>query len=296
MSSFWSAYIIIITFGFIAGLAALIYFTSTMKLPQKPDETMGHEFDGIEEYNKPMPKWWLQLFAITIIFGVGYLIYYPTGWTGLGGWTSEQQLRDEQIAHAQRYGAVFSEFARTPITDLQDNTQALRMGQRIYENNCSVCHGVSAAGAYGFPDLTNGDWQWGGTPEAITTTLLAGRQAMMPSFRNVLSSNEIDQVTQYVMGLSGQPHNSSAANRGAAIYANSCAACHGGDGSGNQALGAPNLTNNIWLYDNPNLSLEEDIKLTLRSGRQGVMPGWQAILGNDQVHLVAAYIYSLGGE
>ncbi|MFC3852499.1 cytochrome-c oxidase, cbb3-type subunit III [Salinispirillum marinum] len=296
MSSFWSAYIIIIPFAFIAGIAALIYFTSTMKLPQKPDETMGHEFDGIEEYNKPMPKWWLQLFAITIVFAIGYLIYYPTGWNGISGWSSEQQLRDEQIAHAQRYGAVFSEFSRVPIRDLQDNEQALRMGQRIYENNCSVCHGVSAAGAYGFPSLTNGDWQWGGTPEAITQTLLQGRQALMPSFRNALSSNELDQVTQYVMQLAGQPHNTNAATRGANIFANACAACHGPEGTGNQMLGAPNLTNNIWLYDNPNLALEEDIKLTLRSGRQGLMPAWQSILGNDQIHLVAAYVYSLGGE
>ncbi len=294
MSSFWHWYIWIIPMGMIIGLFLLIQLTRKVATDVSEDETMGHSFDGIEEYNKPLPAWWLYMFWGTMVFGIGYLFYFGLGnWNGFGNWSSIKQLEQETAAHEAKYGEIFSKYAAIPIEDLLNEPAALKMGQRMYLNNCSVCHGTSATGAYGFPNLTDNDWLYGGSADAIKTSLVAGRRGQMPAWGDALGESGVAAVSHYVMKLSGNEHNANQAAAGEALYLSSCAACHGVDGVGNQALGAPNLTDDIWLYDNPSLSLFEDIKITLEQGRAGNMPAWNDILGEEKVHIISAYVYSL---
>lgn len=294
MSSFWHWYIWVIPVGLIIGLAVLIQLTRKVATDIADDETMGHEFDGIEEYNNPLPAWWLYMFWITMIFGICYIMYFGLGnWGGFGNWSSIKQLEEEQAAHEAKYGEIFSTLAAKPIEELVNDPGALKMGQRMYQNNCSVCHGTSATGAYGFPNLTDNDWLYGGSAEMIKTSLMQGRRGQMPAWGQALGDAGVDAVTHYVLSLSGQEHNAAKAAAGSTLYMSSCAACHTPEGTGNQALGAPNLTDNIWLYDNPNLSLADDIRHSISQGRAGNMPAWNTILGEEKVHLISAYIYSL---
>ncbi|EAR10288.1 cytochrome-c oxidase, cbb3-type subunit III [Reinekea blandensis] len=294
MSTFWSAYIFALTGITILGLVALIFLTRRMPGSSDPEETTGHSFDGIEEYNKPMPKWWLNMFWITIFFGIGYLAWYGIGnYKGLGNWSSAGQLAAETAAHEERYGEIFERFAQIPVEELKDNPQAVRMGQQIFINNCALCHGQTAQGYYGFPNLTDDDWLYGGSGEQIKTSLIQGRRGQMPAWKDTLGSTGVAAVTEYVLELSGNEHNAELAANGEVIYSQMCSACHGPDGTGNIALGAPNLTDNIWLYDNPELDLKQDITLTLNNGRAGNMPAWEDILGSEKVHLLAGYVYSL---
>lgn len=293
MSTFWSAYIFALTGITIIGLVALIFLTRRMPGSSDPEETTGHNFDGIEEYNKPMPKWWLNMFWLTIIFGVGYLAYYGLGnYTGLGNWTSAGQLEAETEAHAEKYGEIFEQFASVPVEELKDNPQALRMGQQVYLNNCAICHGQTAQGYYGFPNLTDNDWLYGGSGEQIKASIVQGRQGQMPAWKDTLGTNGVASVTEYVLKISGNEHNAEMAENGEVIFTQMCSACHGTDGTGNISLGAPNLTNNIWLYDNPEQDLKRDIITTLNNGRAGNMPAWEPILGKEKAHLLAGYIYS----
>lgn len=294
MSTFWSAYIFALTGITIVGLVALIYFTRRMPGSADPEETTGHSFDGIEEYNKPMPKWWLQMFWITIFFGIGYLAYYGLGnYEGIGKWSSAGQLADETAAHDERFGEVFERFAKIPVEELKDNAQAVRMGQQIFENNCALCHGQTAQGYYGFPNLTDNDWLYGSSGDNIKTSIAAGRRGQMPAWKDTLGSNGVSAVAEYVLKISGNDYDSAQAANGEVIYGQMCAACHSADGTGNIALGAPNLTDNIWLYDIPDQDLKRDIVTTLNNGRAGNMPAWNDILGEEKVHLLAGYVYSL---
>lgn len=294
MSSFWNFYIFALTGITFLGLGALIYFTRKMPSSSDPEETTGHSFDGIEEYNKPMPKWWLNLFYITIVFAIGYLIYFPLGnWTGIGNWTSSKQLAEETARHQERFGDIYTQLASMPIEELKDNTQAQSIGQQLFLTNCSICHGQNGQGYYGFPNLADNDWLWGGTGDAIKTTLVQGRRAQMPAWRDTLGEQGIAAATEYVLKLSGNDHNTILARNGEVIYQQMCAACHAADGTGNYSLGAPNLTNNIWLYDLPGQDLRRDIIVTLNEGRAGYMPGWIDILGEERVHILSGYVYGL---
>lgn len=294
MSGFWNAYIWILTSVFLLGVMGIIHFTRRMPGTADPEETTGHSFDGIEEFNKPMPKWWLNMFWITIAFGVVYFIFMPLGnWPGVLGWTSVGQLEREIAAHDARYGEAFERYANTSFEELKDIPQAMRMGQQIFLNNCALCHGQNAQGYYGFPNLTDNDWLYGGSAEAIKTSVVAGRRGQMPAWRDTLGSTGVAAVTEYVLELSGNEYNEDLAAQGEVLYSQMCAACHAGDGTGNYALGAPNLTDNIWLYDIPEQDLRQDIIVTINNGRAGNMPAWQDIIGEERVHLVSAYIYSL---
>lgn len=299
MSSFWNAYIFLLTGISIVGLALLITMTRRMKDPGgEGAETTGHSFDGIEEFNNPLPKWWLNLFWLTIIFAVLYLIAYPLGnWRGVLNWTSQNELTESQVAHERRYGEIYERLANMPVEELPGNPQAMRIGQRLFEDNCALCHGQAGQGGYGFPNLTDDEWMYGGSGETIKTTLVNGRRGQMPAWGDALGSQGVRAVTEYVMQLSSQDNvNSSLARQGEALYNASCVACHAADGSGNQSLGAPSLTDDIWLYQIPGESVRDSVQYTLNNGRSGNMPGWINILGEERVHILAGYVFGMSNE
>ncbi|QJQ98162.1 cytochrome-c oxidase, cbb3-type subunit III [Halomonas sp. PGE1] len=297
LSGFWSAWIIVITLGSI-GLAFWLLYANrkTDKIPDADGniETTGHAADGIEEYDNPLPRWWFQLYVGTVIFALGYLVLYPGlgNFAGVLGWTQEGQWEEEVARAEERFTPIFAQYQEIPIPELARDADAMQVAERIYLNNCAVCHGSNAQGGYGFPNLTNDDWLYGGEPEQILHTLVRGRNGLMPSWQQLGETN-IENVTQHVLALSGLEHDEERAERGAATYASVCAACHMPDGTGNQALGAPNLTNDIWLYQAPGQSVADSVRQTLRNGRNGHMPAQAAYIGEERVHLVAAYVYSL---
>ncbi|MDI5893037.1 cytochrome-c oxidase, cbb3-type subunit III [Halomonas rhizosphaerae] len=300
LSGFWSAWIIVITLGSIGIAFWLLY--ANRKTDKTPDaegnvETTGHAADGIEEYDNPLPRWWLQLYIGTIVFSLGYLVLYPGlgNFAGVLGWTQEGQWEEEVARAEERFTPIFAQYEEVPIPELAEDDEAMQVAERIYLNNCAVCHGSNAKGGYGFPNLTDDDWLYGGEPENILTTLHQGRNGLMPSWQQ-LGSENIENVTQHVLALSDLEHDADRAERGAATFASVCAACHMPDGTGNQALGAPNLTNDIWLYQAPGQSVADSVRQTLRNGRNGHMPAQAAYIGEERVHLVAAYVYSLRFE
>ena len=297
MSAFWSAWVTIITLAVIFGCTWLLLRTRKSEIyKEETEETVGHEFDGIAELDNPLPKWWFQMFMGTVIFGLIYLALYPGlgNFKGLLGWTSTNQW-EEEMAHADEvYKPVFAKYATLSVEDLQkpENEAGLKMGQRMFANNCSVCHGTAATGAHGFPNLADNDWLYGGAPATITQTILHGRQGAMPAWGAVLGEEGVRDVASYVQTLSGQESDADSAARGKTQFQALCTACHGVDGKGMHALGAPNLTDNTWLYGGS----FEDITHTVRSGRNGVMPAHKNLLSEDKVQLIAAYVYSLSNK
>lgn len=298
MSAFWSAWITVITLAVIIGCTWLLLATrKSEKFKETTEATTGHEFDGIEELDNPLPRWWFQLFIGTVIFSLGYLALYPGlgNFKGLLGWTSANQW-EEEVAHAEEvYKPVFAKYAALSIEELNQpgNEAGLKMGQRMFANNCSVCHGTGGQGAYGFPNLTDNDWLYGGSPEAITHTLVNGRRGAMPAWGAVLGEDGVLDVAHYVRSMSGQEGvDAAAAERGQTQYNTLCAACHMPNGKGMQALGAPNLTDNIWLYGGD----LESVAHTIRAGRAGVMPAQKDLLSEDKIKLIAAYVYSLSNN
>ena len=294
MSTFWSLWIIVLT---TVNLILLLWvLLANRKVAVKDDDapenvTTGHVYDGIEEYDNPLPKWWFMLFIGTFIFTVIYLILYPGygSFKGVLGWTSTNQLERQQEKAQVQYQDSYGVFSQMPVKELALEPRAMKMAQRIFANNCAVCHGADGGGFLGFPNLTDNDWLYGGTPDAIKTTLVAGRVAAMPAWQAIMGEEGIADTTEYVLSLSGEPHDAVKAEVGQRLFAQNCAACHGGDGKGNQALGAPNLTDNIWLYDGS----PAGIRQTLRVGRNGVMPAQADRLREEKIHLLTAYVYSL---
>ena len=302
MTSFWSWYVTLLSLGTIAALVWLLLATRKGQRPDSTEETVGHSYDGIEEYDNPLPRWWFMLFVGTVIFALGYLALYPGlgNWKGIlpgyeGGWTQVKEWQREMDKADEQYGPLFAKYAAMPVEEVAKDAQALKMGGRLFASNCSVCHGSDAKGAYGFPNLTDNDWLWGGEPETIKTTILHGRQAAMPAWRDVIGEEGIRNVAGYVRSLSGRdtPEGISVdIEQGQKIFAANCVVCHGPEAKGVAAMGAPNLTDNVWLYG----SSFAQIQQTLRYGRNGRMPAQEAILGNDKVHLLAAYVYSLSQQ
>jgi cytochrome c oxidase cbb3-type subunit 3 len=299
MTSFWSWYITLLSLGTIAALVWLLLATRKGQRHDSTEETVGHSYDGIEEYDNPLPRWWFLLFVATVIFALGYLVLYPGlgNWKGVlpgyeGGWTQVKEWQREVDKANEQYGPLYAKLAAMPVEQVAQDPQALKMGGRLFASNCSVCHGSDAKGAYGFPNLTDHDWIWGGEPETIKTTIMGGRQAAMPAWREVIGEEGIRNVTGYVRALAGRdiPEGINVdIEQGQKLFAANCVACHGPEGKGTQAMGAPNLTDNVWLYG----SSFAQIQQTLRYGRNGRMPAQEEILGNDKVHLLAAYVYSL---
>ncbi len=300
MTTFWSWYVTLLTSGTILGLIWLVLSTRKGQRPDTTEETLGHAFDCIEELDNPLPKWWFMLFMLTIVFAIGYLVLYPGmgNWQGVlpgyDGWTSAKEYEREVSKSDAQYGPLYAKYAAMPITEVAQDEQALKMGGRLFASNCSVCHGSDAKGAYGFPNLTDNEWRWGGEPDAIKTTLLAGRHAVMPAWAQVIGESGVKDVSAYVLTeLAGRKLAEGAKadiEAGKKIFATNCVACHGPQGKGVAAMGAPNLTNPAaFIYGTSFTQLQQ----TIRYGRQGVMPSQEAFLGNDKVHLLAAYVYSL---
>ena len=297
MSVFWNVWIIGLT---TINLILIIWVLfANRKVAVSDDEapenkTTGHVYDGIEEYDNPLPKWWFMLFVITIIFAVIYLALYPGlgSWKGFWGWTSKNQLENEQRVAFEKHQQSYGVFLKTPIEELVDEPRAMKMAQRIFANNCAVCHGADGSGYLGFPNLTDKDWLYGGSPEKIKETLVNGRQAAMPAWQAVIGEAGIANTTEYVLSLSGREHDAAKAAIGQKLYAQNCVACHGVDGKGLQAVGAPNLTDDIWLYGGE----PAHIRQSLRVGRNGLMPAQAERLREDKIHLLTAYVYSLSLE
>ncbi|MBN9143249.1 MULTISPECIES: cytochrome-c oxidase, cbb3-type subunit III [unclassified Novosphingobium] len=274
--------------------------------------TMGHEWDGIEELNTPLPTWWLYTFYACIVFAIGYCVVYPAipgikeGSHGTFGWTSRGQLASEMDAAKAARAPVLAALDATPIEDLPKNPELLAKavagGKAAFKVNCVPCHGSGAAGSIGYPNLNDDDWLWGGTLTDIQTTLEHGirqpgddatRTSMMPSFGRdgILKPADVQDVVSYVRQISGQEPGNASAQRGAALFAANCVACHNPDGKGNRMFGAPNLTDKVWLYGGSRTAITE----TVTNAHAGVMPAWGNRLSPATIKMLAAYVHSLGG-
>ncbi len=304
MTTFWSTYICVLTIGSLIGLTWLLLATRKGQSNNTTDQTMGHSFDGIEEYDNPLPKWWFWLFVGTLVFSVGYLILYPGlgNWKGIlpgyeNGWTGANEWQKEMDKADAKFGPIFAKYAAMPVEEVAKDPQALKMGSRLFASNCSVCHGSDAKGAYGFPNLTDNDWRWGGEPDTIKATIMGGRHGVMPAWAEVIGEQGVADVAAFVVSkLDGRtlPEGVKAdAENGQKIFAANCVACHGPEGKGTPAMGAPNLTHpQAFIYGSSFAQLQQ----TIRYGRQGQMPAQEQLQGNDKVHLLAAYVYSLSQQ
>jgi cytochrome c oxidase cbb3-type subunit 3 len=292
MSTGWTIFILVLTIGNVAGAAWLMLWSQRLPVPE--GDTTGHVWDGdIIEGNNPLPRWWLGLFWLTIAFSVVFCIAYPAfGEFSLLGWSQEQQYEEEIAAAEEVYGQIFADFAATPIPELASNPDALSAGRNLFVNHCAQCHGSDARGARGFPNLTDAEWQYGGEPEQILTTLTNGRTGVMPPLGAALGEENTELVIEYILSLAGREVDAERAAAGAAQYNTYCIACHGPNGQGNVLLGAMPFNNEIWRYG----SGASAIRDVIVNGRTGQMPAQEPILGADRVHVLAAYVLSLSEE
>ncbi len=298
VSEFWNVYVAAITVISILACIALLWSLSTRRVvkdAQGQTVTSGHVWDeDITELNNPLPRWWMWLFYLTIFFSVGYLFLYP----GLGSfkgnlaWSSAGEHSEEMAKAEAEYGPLFKQFLAKDLKAVAADPQARAIGERLFLNYCAQCHGSDARGSKGFPSLADNDWLWGGTPELIKQSIMNGRNGQMPALGAALGGDEdVKNVAHYVLTLSGSAHDSIRAAQGKAKFG-VCAACHGADGKGNAALGAPNLTDKVWLYGGG----AENIVETISKGRNNVMPAHQEFLGDAKVHVLAAYVWSLSNQ
>ncbi len=322
MTSFWSLWITVITIGTLIGCAVILRWCIKDKMGVEEGADMGHEYDGIRELNNPLPKWWTYLFVSTFIFAAVYFALFPGlgNFKGLLGWTSSDQTvmniteLKQSITHSQKnkildeyakelddadtyFGEAFNRLAYNSdgelrsIPEIAKDSDALKVGQRLFLQNCSQCHGSDARGQIGFPNLADDAWLYGGEPQAIVTTIMNGRIGAMPAWKEVLGAEGVEEVVTYTLSLSGRKVNAREAAAGKKRFV-VCAACHGTDGKGNPALGAPDLTDHNWLFGDT----RADVTATVENGRQGVMPPWKDILGEEKVQLVASYVWSLSNS
>ncbi len=293
VSGFWNVYVM----GLVGLSLAFCLFIllSNNKRETGPVELHGHVWDeNLAEYNNPLPRWWLYLFWITVIFAVVYLALYPGfgNRQGILGWSSVGQYESEMQAADTNFGPAFAQYASLSVPEVAGKKEAVEMGQRLFLTYCSQCHGSDARGARGFPNLTDGAWLWGGDPEHIKATITNGRMGVMTPFGQVLGGEGVKDVAHYVRSLNGLAHDSLRAQRGEEAFATNCVACHGPDATGNPMLGAPNLTDNTWLWGSTEASIIE----TITHGRMNRMPGFGDFLGDDKVHLLTAYVWSLSNK
>ena len=292
-SNFWNLYVIVlIVFG--VGLCLFVLMTNN-KRHTGPVEVQPHVWDEtLAEYNNPLPRWWLYLFWATVIFSIVYLAIYPGlgSFQGFGNWSSVGQYEEEMAKAKQKYDPIYAKFRGQGIEALARNAEARAMGGRLFATYCAQCHGADAKGAPGFPNLTDNDWLWGGEPDTIVQTITNGRIGVMTPFDGVLSPTEVTDVANYVRSLSNLPNSAEAAQRGAMVFAANCVVCHGPDGRGQPLLGAPNLTDNVWLVNSSQAQIEKNV----REGRNNRMPGFGDFLGEDKVRLLAAYVWGLSNK
>jgi cytochrome c oxidase cbb3-type subunit III len=294
-NNFWSIFITALTVVGIVACVLLLWFSGKVRAMTTSDNTTGHVWDGdLREMNNPLPRWWVWMFVITLLFAAVYLALYPglgtyrgsLGWTSTGQHTSEMEKGEKEVA------PLYAKFAAMKPEDVAKDAQAMAIGERLFMNNCSQCHGSDARGSKGFPNLTDGDWLHGGAPDKILETLTKGRTGVMPPMAAAIGTpDEVKNLAQYVLSLSGSPHDSVRASLGKAKYA-ACGACHGADGKGNPALGAPNLTDDIWLHGYG----ENAIIAMINTGKTNAMPAQADKLGTAQLHVLASYVWSLSNK
>ena len=290
MTSFWSMWIIVLTAVTFVGITWIL-FANRKREEQPAEKTTGHEYDGIQEYDNPLPAWWFYMFVLTIVWGAGYLIIYPGmgNFAGLLGWTQVGQ-HDRQVAAAdEKFRSMRDRYMALPIEEIASDPAVRKMGMRMFGNNCAQCHGADAKGSYGFPNLADGDWIFDGTPDGIKASIANGRQAVMPPWGSIIGDKGVTDVTAYVMSINGRESDTAQVAAGEKVFQTYCVACHGADATGNPALGAPNLANGIWLYG----GTPEQISHSIRAGRNGVMPAHKDTLSEDKIHIITAYVYGL---
>lgn len=291
LSSGWSYWITIITLGGVAFCLWLL-FSQRSFLGKSPDMTdTGHEWDGITEYNYPVPGWWTVMYLGLCVVGLGIMFLYPALGSNPGkvGYTSAKEVAVEHAAYLESLKPVYAKYEGQSIEQLAANPDARKLGERLFLNNCAQCHGSDAKGSPDFPNLTDNDWLYGGAPETILQSITEGRHGIMAPLAAVLSQEEANQVAHYVRSLSGLSSDPTLVPLGEAKFKQVCFACHGADGKGIQALGAPNLTDNIWLSS----SSREAIVKTILEGRSGTMPAQKNNLTPEQIKMLAAYVWGL---
>jgi cytochrome c oxidase cbb3-type subunit 3 len=294
MSAGWSLWVMFLVVLNLGITLFLFLWGPHVKIPVQPDQTTGHAWahGTIREGLRPLPRWWLLLSASMFVGGIGYLVLYPGfgNHKGLLHWTAHGQLARAVAANDAKLAPLMQRFRLYPVEQLAGDPDAQQLGRRLFDDNCAACHGRDARGnqALGAPDLTDDDWLYGGTGKDIASSIHDGRGGVMPPW-NSLGKQTDANLAQYVLGLSGAPHDAAMAAAAEPIFKATCAACHGADGKGNQGVGAPNLTDRIWLHGGS----PAEILATIRDGRQGHMPNWDKRLDDDQIHVLAAFVYHL---
>lgn len=294
-SNFWPILITAITLLGIFGCALLLWLTSKVKVTSSNDGTSGHVWDeDLREMNNPLPRWWVWLFILTIVASIIYLIAYPGLGTYKGklDWTQEKQYQQEMTDANKALAPMYARYAAMPVEALSNDKEARAIGERLFMNNCSQCHGSDARGSRGFPNLTDHDWLHGGSPEKIQETITNGRTGMMPPMAAAVgNADDVKNVANYVLSLSGSMYHSGRAGLGKAKFA-ICAACHGPDGKGNPEIGAPNLTDNAWLHG----AGEAAIIRMINEGKTNQMPAQGEKFTPAQIHVLTAYVWGLSNK
>jgi len=295
-SGFWDVYVALISLVSIVACAVFLKIQSVRRIETKDGSTATtHVWDeDLTEYHHPLPRWWSWLFYLTVFFSLGYLVLYPGlgSWQGALGWSQIGQLEAENARVEAKIGPLFAKFAAQDVPTLAKNADAMATGQKLFLNHCAQCHASDGGGTRGFPNLTDKNWLWGGTPEAIKLSITEGRTGVMPPWGPVLGEQGAKDVAHYVMSLSGMAADSTRVARGKPLFAQMCIACHGAEGKGNPALGAPNLTDKTWLYG----AGEAVIIETIVKGRTNQMPAHKTILTPQKIHLLTGYAYSLSQD
>ena len=291
VSNFWAMYVAVGVLLSILACAVLLWISGNTKVNAAADNTTGHVWDGdLREMNNPLPKWWVYLFIITVVFGLVYGAMYPMfgSFKGQLGWSSAGQYAAEVKKMEDNIAPVYAEFTKKDAAALAADPKAMAIGERLFMNYCAQCHGSDARGSKGFPNLADNDWLYGGTPEAIKETITNGRNGVMPPMAAAVGTPEdVANLAQFVLSLSGSPHDAVKATLGKEKFG-ACAACHGADGKGNQALGAPNLTDGIWLHG---WGADAIVKM-INEGKNNAMPGQSRLLNEAQIHVLASYVLS----
>jgi cytochrome c oxidase cbb3-type subunit III len=294
-SDFWHYYVAGLTLVSILACLVLLWISGTTKAATLEDNTTGHVWDGdLAEMNNPLPRWWVYLFIITVVFALAYGVLYPTfgKYQGVLGWSSDGQHQAEVAKVEQNIAPIYAHFASMTPEQMAGDAAAMAIGERLFMNNCSQCHGSDARGARSFPNLADGDWLWGGDPAAIKTSITEGRVGVMPPMAAAVgSADDVRNVAHYVLSLSGSPHESVRASLGKAHFG-SCAACHGMDGKGNTAMGAPNLADSVWLHGWG----EEAIIRAVTNGFNNQMPAQAGKLNESQIHVLTAYVWGMSNK
>ena len=294
-SDFWHIYVAGLTLVSIIACAVLLWISGTTKVKARDDNTTGHVWDGdLQELNNPLPKWWVYLFIITVVFAIAYGVLYPMfgQYKGVLGWSSQGQHTAEVKKMQEAIAPIYAAFRAQSPEQLAGDAQAMAVGERLFQNNCAQCHGSDARGARSFPNLTDGDWLYGGTPADIKTTLMEGRNGVMPPMAAAVGAPEdVRNLAHYVLSLSGSPHDAVKAAVGKSKFG-ACAACHGMDGKGNTAMGAPNLTDNVWLHGWG----EEAVVRAVTNGFSNQMPAQMGKLNADQIQVLTSYVWGLSNK